>query len=400
MTSVRITHVSDTYLPLLGGIEAQVSRLAGQQAAAGHEVEVITTTPASPGAHGVSTTVQDGVTVHRVAARVPGGWPIHPRSTAHVTTRLRAAIARGERPDVVHLHMGVLAPTAQAALGPVTRLGLPAVLTVHSVWGAAWRLFAAADAVVRWSRLPVRWSAVSELTAEPLRRLVGPGAGGADAGAGAADVAILPNGLDLDDWRVPRTERAARPEGSAVHVVSAARFAPRKRMLPLLTAAADAASRLPEGALFVTLAGDGPERAAARRFVAEHGLRDVVSLPGRLTGTELKRLYARADVFAAPAVAEAFGLAALEAQAAGLTVVTRAGSGVAERVVDGATGLVVPDDAALTAALVRLATEPGLLDGLLVRAATPPSGVAWPEVLAATEQAYKEAAALASAGRT
>jgi glycogen(starch) synthase len=394
MTSVRITHVSDTYLPLLGGIEAQVSRLAGQQAAAGHEVEVITTTPAAPGAHGVSTTLRDGVTVHRIAARVPGGWPIHPRSTAHVTARLRAAIARGERPDVVHLHMGVLAPTAQAALRPVTRLGLPVVLTVHSVWGAAWRLFAAADAVVRWSRLPVRWSAVSELTAEPLRRLVGPG-----AATGAADVAILPNGLDLDAWRVPRTERAARPEGSAVHVVSAARFAPRKRMLPLLTAVADAASLLPAGALFVTLAGDGPERAAARRFVAEHGLRDVVSLPGRLTGTELKRLYARADVFAAPAVAEAFGLAALEAQAAGLTVVTRAGSGVAERVGDGTTGLVVPDDAALTTALVRLATEPGLLDGLLVRAVTPPSGVAWPEVLAATERAYKEAAALALPSR-
>lgn len=400
MTSVRITHVSDTYLPLLGGIEAQVSRLAGQQAAAGHDVEVITTTPAAPGAHGVSTAVENGVTVHRIAARVPGGWPVHPRSTAHVTARLREAVARGERPDVVHLHMGVLAPTVQAALRPVTRLGLPAVLTVHSVWGSAWRLFAAADTVTRWSRWPVRWSAVSELTAAPLRRIVRPAAGSSSVDAarlpgpapGPAEVAILPNGLDLDAWRVPRTERGERPEGPAVHVVSAARFAPRKRMLPLLTAAADAASQLPDGALFVTLAGDGPERSAARRFVAERGLRDVVSLPGRLSGTELKRLYARADVFAAPAVAEAFGLAALEAQAAGLTVVTRSGSGVAERVADGATGLVVPDDAALTSALVRLAAEPGLLDGLLARAATPPTGVTWPEVLAATERVYQEAA--------
>ncbi|GAA4721563.1 Glycosyltransferase involved in cell wall bisynthesis [Promicromonospora umidemergens] len=417
---MRITHLSDTYLPLLGGIEAQVSRLARQQAAAGHDVEVITTTPAAPGAHGVSTAVEKGVTVHRIAARVPGGWPVHPRSTAHVTARLREAITRGERPDVVHLHMGVLAPTAQAALRPVTRLGLPAVLTVHSVWGGAWRVFAAADAGLGWSRWPVRWSAVSELTAAPLRRLLTPdgasprggsdgaGLGGATVaprprdpmvGAGREDVAILPNGLDLDAWRVPRTERGARPEGSAVHVVSAARFAPRKRMLALLTAAADAAARLPDGALFVTLAGDGPERAAARRFVAERGLRDVVSLPGRLTATELKRLYARADVFAAPAVAEAFGLAALEAQAAGLTVVTRSGSGVAERVVDGATGLVVPDDDALASAFIRLATDPALLDDLLERAATPPAGVAWPEVLAATEQAYEEAAALTSAGR-
>ena len=387
---MHITHVSDTYLPLLGGIEAQVGRLARQQAAAGHDVEVITTTPAAPGAHGVSTSVEDGVTVHRIAARVPGGWPVHPRSTAHVVARLRHTIARGERPDVVHLHMGVLAPTAQAALRPVTRLGLPAVLTVHSVWGSAWRLFAAADALTGWSRWPVRWSAVSELTAEPLRRLVGPG-----AGTSGADVAILPNGLDLDAWRVPRTERDARPEGRAVHVVAAARFAPRKRMLPLLTAVAEAASRLPDGALFVTLAGEGPERAAARRFVAEHGLRDVVSLPGRLTGTQLKRLYARADVFVAPSPAEAFGIAALEAQAAGLTVIAHAESGVAERVIDGATGLLVPDDDALASALVRLAAEPGLLDGLLARAAAPPSGVAWPEVLAATDRAYGEAAALA-----
>jgi glycosyltransferase involved in cell wall biosynthesis len=170
-------------------------------------------------------------------------------------------------------------------------------------------------------------------------------------------------------------------------------------MLPLLAAVAKAARRLPDDALFVTLAGDGPERATALGFVAEHGLHSMVSLPGRLTGTELKRLYARADVFAAPSPAEAFGIAALEAQAAGLAVIAHARSGVAERVVDGATGLVVPDDDALVAAFVRLAAEPGLLDGLLARAATPPSGVTWPEVLAATEQAYEEAAALALPGR-
>ena len=72
---MRITHVTDCYLPLLGGIETQVSRLAAQQAAAGHDVEVITTTPASPGEHGLSSEVHDGVALHRVAARIPGGYP-------------------------------------------------------------------------------------------------------------------------------------------------------------------------------------------------------------------------------------------------------------------------------------------------------------------------------------
>ena len=282
----------------------------------------------------------------------------------------------------------MLAPTAQAALRPVTRLGLPAVLTVHSVWGEASRLFAAADAVVGWSRWPVRWSAVSEMTAEPIRRIL------RSAGA-AADVAVLPNGLDLDAWRVPRTERGARPEGSAVHVVAAARFAPRKRMLPLLAAIADAASRLPDAR---AVRDPRRRRPAARGGAAvRRGARAARRrLPARTAHRHRAQAALRARRrLAAPSPDEAFGIAALEAQAAGLTVIAHSGSGVAERVVDGATGLLVPDDDALTAALVRLATEPGLLDGLLARAATPPSGVDWPEVLAATERAYAEAAMLA-----
>ncbi|MBO0608610.1 glycosyltransferase family 4 protein [Myceligenerans salitolerans] len=417
---MRIVHVSDTFAPLMGGIETQVARLAARQAASGHDVEVVTTTPRAPGESGVTTAVErlgpsrpgavaaPDVTVHRIAARVPGGWPVHPRSTAHVIRRLREPAARGARPDVVHLHLGVLAPTVQAALRPVTRLGLPTVLTVHSVWGSAWRAFAAADLVTGWSRWPVLWSAVSELTAAPLRRIVGT----------RGEVMVLPNGLDLAEWStgaagpdggttaeaVPTGTRA-QDSGAGVHVVSAARFAPRKRMLPLLAAvlrAHEALSRAGRGGnrghgrLRVTLAGDGAELGRARRFVADHGLSGVVSLPGPLDAGELRALHAGADVFVAPAVAEAFGIAALEAQAAGLAVLTRAGSGVAERVADGIDGLVVPDDDGLAHALVRLATEPGLLRGLLDRSrdAARLSAYDWPGVLAQTEKAYARAAEL------
>ncbi|WP_194522198.1 glycosyltransferase family 4 protein [Cellulosimicrobium sp. JZ28] len=377
---MRITHLTDCYLPLLGGIETQVARLAQQQAAAGHDVAVVCTTPARPGAHGVSTERDGDVTVHRLAARVPGGYPVHPRAPHHV-----AQVLRADRPDVVHLHMGVLTPSTQASLRTVVRAGLPAVLTVHSVWGGAERAFAGLDRVVRWSRWPVLWSAVSELTAAPLRRIVG------DHG----EVVVLHNGLDLDAWRVPRTERADRMEGSAVHVVAATRFAPRKRVLPFLEVVRDAVARLPEGALHVTLAGDGPELADARRFVTEHGLGSVVSLPGRLDATGLQRLYARADVFAAPAVEEAFGIAALEGQAAGLAVLTRSQSGVAERLIDGVDALVADDDAGLADALVRLATEDGLLDRIVAHNRDVPSSAGWPRVLADVERAYERAATIA-----
>ena len=226
---------------------------------------------------------------------------------------------------------------------------------------------------------------MSELTAAPLRRIVG------DHG----EVVVLHNGLDLDAWRVPRTERADRMEGSAVHVVAATRFAPRKRVLPFLEVVRDAVARLPEGALHVTLAGDGPELADARRFVTEHGLGSVVSLPGRLDATGLQRLYARADVFAAPAVEEAFGIAALEGQAAGLAVLTRSQSGVAERLTDGVDALVADDDAGLADALVRLATEDGLLDRIVAHNRDVPSSAGWPRVLADVERAYERAATIA-----
>jgi glycosyltransferase involved in cell wall biosynthesis len=388
---VRITHVTDSYLPLLGGIETQVARLAGRQAAAGHDVEVLTTTP-GPDGPGVGTERgDDGVTVHRVAARIPGGFPVHPRSTSHLATHLRAAEAAGRRPDVVHLHMGVLAPTVQLALRPVTRLGLPAVLTVHSVWGRWERAFAGLDRAVRWSRWPVQWSAVSELTAAPLRRVLA--ASGLDAATVDQRVSVLGNGIDVEAWRLPRTERDERAEGKEVHVVSATRFAPRKRVLPLVDAITDAVRRAP-GGLVATIGGDGPQLDDARRLVRERGLSDVIRLVGRLTPVELQRLYTRADVFVAPAVKDAFGIAALEAQAAGLAVVSRSQSGVAERLVDGRDALLVDDDAAMADALVRLVEDPELLDRIIAHNRSAELPLSWPRVLADTQDAYRRAAAL------
>jgi glycosyltransferase involved in cell wall biosynthesis len=386
-----VLHLSDSYLPLLGGIETQVARLAAHQAAAGHDVDVVTTTPSAPGAFGCTTAVDsDGVRVHRIAARVPGRFPIHPRSTRHVLARLDALDAAGERPDVVHLHLGVLAPTVQAALVPLVRRGLPLVLTVHSVWGRAERALALLDRMVHWSRLPVLWTAVSELTAAPLRRIVS-----AADGDAAECVAVLGNGVDVASWRLERVERDDRALGrGAVHVVSAARFAPRKRMLPLVQALVAAARRLPHGALTATLAGAGEQLDAARRAVAAAGLADVIDLPGRMSPDELRALYARADVFVAPAVKEAFGIAALEAQVAGLAVVARAGSGIAERLTDGVDGLVVPDDGALATAIERLAVEPGLLDAMITHNRAHPPAADWPQVLADTDAIYRRAAAL------
>jgi glycosyltransferase involved in cell wall biosynthesis len=69
---------------------------------------------------------------------------------------------------------------------------------------------------------------------------------------------------------------------------------------------------------------------------------DRVVLLGRLDGAALTPIYGACDLFVWPAVREAFGMAVLEAQAAGLPVVAGRTGGVPGIVADGETGLLIP----------------------------------------------------------
>jgi glycosyltransferase involved in cell wall biosynthesis len=81
---------------------------------------------------------------------------------------------------------------------------------------------------------------------------------------------------------------------------------------------------------------------------------------GALDNSAIDRLHAAADIAVWPAMREAFGMALLEAQAAGLPVVAGASPGVARIVADGQTGLLTPtgDDTMLAAAIRSLARDP------------------------------------------
>ncbi len=372
---MRITHVTDSYLPRMGGIEAQVHGLAIRQARAGHEVHVLTTTPAARGDRGLSTEHDGPLTIHRVAARMPGQLPVHPRGAHHFD----ALLAR-LRPHVAHLHTGIVAPVTQATFGTLVRHRVPTVFTLHSVVGRYRAAFAALDRLIGWTRWPVLWTSVSELGAAPLRALVG------DRG----QVRVLYNGVDLTEWQVPRTEPAERTD-PRVHAVVATRFAPRKRVLPLLQMCADAIRRLPGDDLHVTIAGEGPQLAEALRTIERHGLEHAVHLPGRLSRAGLQELYGRADVYLAPGVADTFSVAVQEAQAAGLAVLSRSQSGAAETLAHEVSGLLADDDAAFTAGLVRLVREPHLRQQIIAHNRTTAPVTVWPRVLEQVEEAYAEA---------
>ncbi len=119
----------------------------------------------------------------------------------------------------------------------------------------------------------------------------------------------------------------------------------------------EALQRLSDHRWILLVAGDGPARgevAAALDFA------DRVRLLGRLRSEEVERLNAAADIGAWPAINEAFGMAVLEAQAAGLPMVVGDRAGIRQIVDAGKTGLVVPegDVAAFATALASLLAEP------------------------------------------
>lgn len=367
---MRILHVTDCFLPQMGGIETQVSGLALHQAERGDDVAVFTTTLPASGRIGATRahlgTPGSTVDIYRLARRMPGGIPVHPNSPRHA-----AALAARLRPDVIHVHMGGAAPSSQFSIRRLA-VSAPTVLTVHSVWTrAVAATYRALSAVSRFPGWGVTLSAVSDLAAQPVRA------------ATRLPVHVAGNGIDLAPWR------ATPLPHDGVHIVSATRFAPRKRVIPLLQILRSAAAMLgPDHRLTATIAGEGPGLEEAHAFLAEHGMTGWVRLAGRLNPAELSNLYRTADVYLAPVVLEAFSIAILEAQAAGLAIVCRSQSGAAERLTDGVDGLTRHDDEGLAHAVAQLALDDALLRTIRSHNAANPPPYAWADVLKRTDEIY------------
>lgn len=106
------------------------------------------------------------------------------------------------------------------------------------------------------------------------------------------------------------------------------------------------------------LVGDGAARGEIEGLMAPFGAR--VRFAGAVPHADLPALYAASDLYLWPAINEAYGMAFLEAQAAGLPVVAGRTGGVPAVVAEDVTGLLTPigDAAAFAAAVARLLDAP------------------------------------------
>ncbi|MEK9706215.1 MAG: glycosyltransferase family 4 protein [Alphaproteobacteria bacterium] len=136
------------------------------------------------------------------------------------------------------------------------------------------------------------------------------------------------------------------------------------------TVLADALKNVPGSNWRLMVAGDGPRRTEVESMLAAAAPGRVFFL-GALEAGALAEAYAASDMLLWPAINEAFGIALLEAQAAGLPVVAGKQRGVPDIVAQGVTGL-LPEAAnakAFAQAVTRLLDEPVLREQLGAAAA-------------------------------
>lgn len=364
---MRIAHVTDCYLPRLGGIELQVHDLACRQAAV-HDVTILTTT-VGPG----GLPLIGGGEVIRVSPQLGDAEKIRYR----YSHRGRSSVLEGGY-DLVHVHASSFSPYAFLAAHDAAAAGIPTVATVHSLWAKATPLFRGADLLTRWGSWPVVFSAVSNAAGAPLRRILGE----------RSSVTILPNGIDPTIWEVGHD--GGRPGHLRMAIVS--RLAHRKRILPLVAMLNSVRRQLPPGVeLSAEILGEGPQRKAVERYLRRHSM-DWVHLRGRRSRAEIRATFGRTDVFVAPAKLESFGIAALEARSAGVPIIALSGTGVEDFVVHGREGWLVDSDQAMVDTIASLARSPELVARVAGHNRSVTPSITWSEVLRRSEILYRRAA--------
>ena len=128
-------------------------------------------------------------------------------------------------------------------------------------------------------------------------------------------VVVIPNGVDL------KRIEAVKPLNLTGHprLLYVGRLAPIKDIPTLLLAFRVVKNKYPSAKLYIV--GEGPERGKLERLAKRLGLADSVSFEGEVPTVKAYCYYKSCEVFVLPSLRESFGIALLEAMAAGIPVI-------------------------------------------------------------------------------
>lgn len=149
------------------------------------------------------------------------------------------------------------------------------------------------------------------------------------------EIEVIQNFVDVSRFSrkpIDAFKKVIAPNGERV-LMHASNFRKIKRVQDVVKIFAAVNKQIPSKLLFV---GDGPERSTAEVLARDLGVCDEIRFVGKQE--QMEDILAIADLFLLTSEYESFGLAALEAMAAGVPVISTNAGGLAEINVDGKTG--------------------------------------------------------------
>jgi glycosyltransferase involved in cell wall biosynthesis len=377
---MRVLLAPSAYYPHVGGIEELTRQLALALRARGHETAVLT----NRWPDGVAKYERlGGIDVTRLPFPLPAARPaqaVRFLAAAPSAARAVARHVREWRPDVVHVIGG---GPQSVYLGMLARrLGAPLVFTTQGELSFDAQLAFEHSATLRAGlRRTVRQSrtvtACSAFTLRNLGAFVEP----------TCPSLVIPNGVDPEEF----AHGSGADAGFEPFLLAVGRLVPQKGFDVLL----DAFAISDLAGVNLVIAGDGFLREALARRAAELEIVDRVYLLGAVSRRGLVALMHGAMAFALPSRGEAFGIALLEAMAAGVPSVAAAAGGVPELARDGENALVVAteDAEALSSALDRLVSDRQLRIQLSAGGRETARKLAWSRIVEQYEAVYKQACA-------
>ena len=149
------------------------------------------------------------------------------------------------------------------------------------------------------------------------------------------DISVVPNFIDLEKYSHEFTDcqRAMMANDDEKIITHISNLRPVKRVQDVISIFFNIQKEMPAKLMFI---GEGPEKEKVELRCQELGILDKVVFFGR--SNEIDKILCFSDLFLLPSQTESFGLAALEAMASGVPVISSNTGGLPEVNIQGESG--------------------------------------------------------------
>ncbi|HEU5148753.1 MAG TPA: N-acetyl-alpha-D-glucosaminyl L-malate synthase BshA [Chryseosolibacter sp.] len=308
--------------PTFGGSGVVATELGKGLAKEGHEIHFITYSQPSR-----LDFLNENLFYHEVNTRTYPLFEYAPYELALASKMV--SVAKNEKLDLLHVHYAIPHASAAYMAKQILRtqdIVMPVVTTLHGTDITLVGKDPTYEPVVTFS---INQSDGVTAVSKDLRKET------YNSFRVTNEIEVIPNFIDLEKFKKQKKDhfkRAICPAGESL-IVHTSNFREVKRVLDVVRIFNNIVKEIPAKLLMI---GDGPERDNAEALCRELRISDDVRFLGKLEAVE--EVLSVADLFLMPSEKESFGLAALEAMACEVPVISTNTGGLPELNVQGGTG--------------------------------------------------------------